>query len=280
LSSQPTGKLTGKVVAITGGGQGIGAATAQALVTAGARVAIGDIDLATAQATAKRIGGGAVAIRLDVTDPKSFDAFLDEAEAQLGPLDVLVNNAGIMPLAPLLEETDELTARVLEINVRAMIYGTREAVRRMLPRGGGHVINIASTAGKAGLPGGAIYCASKAAMLTFSEAVHGEYHGTGIKISCVMPGIVRTHLADGVKETKGISAITPEQVADAIVQAVAKPRFEVYVPKSYGTLFKATSFLPRPAGEWLGRKMGADKVFMDAWDKPERKAYEDRARGN
>lgn len=272
-------QLSGKVVAITGAAQGIGAATAQALVTSGAKVAIGDIDLTLAEATAARIGGGTIAIALDVTDAKSFNAFLDEAEAKLGPLDVLVNNAGIMPLAPLLEETDELTARVLDINVWAMIHGTREAVRRMHPRGGGHVINVASTAGKAGLPGAAIYCASKAAIVNFSEAVHLEYHGTGIKVSCVMPGIVRTHLTDGVKETKAFSAITPETVADAIVGAVAKPRFEVYVPKSYGNLLKSTSLLPRPAGEWLGRKMGVNKVFLEAWNKPERKAYEDRARG-
>lgn len=280
MSKPATPDLTGKVVAVTGGGQGIGAATAQALVAAGARVAIGDIDVALAEETAARIGHGTVALRLDVTDAKSFDAFLDEVEQKLGSLGVLVNNAGIMPLAPLLEETDELTARVLDINTRAMIHGTREAVRRMAPRGSGHVVNVASTAGKAGLPGAAIYCASKAAVINFSEAVHLEYHGTGISISCVMPGIVRTHLTDGVAENKSLPAITPELVADAIVDAVAKPRFEVFVPRQYGNLLKATSFVPRRGREWLGRRMGIDKVFLEAWDRPERKAYEDRARGN
>jgi NADP-dependent 3-hydroxy acid dehydrogenase YdfG len=271
--------LTGQVVAVTGAGRGIGACTAQALVAAGAKVAIGDIDLAPAQETADSIGDGTIALQLDVTNPVSFNAFLDAVEAQLGPLDVLVNNAGIMPLTPLLEEDDATTFRILEINVRSMIYGTREAVRRMLPRGHGHVVNVASTAGKGGIPGASTYCASKSAMITFSEAVRAELHGSGLEVSVVMPGIVRTELTDGVADLPAFRAITPEQVADAIVAAIAKPRFEVFVPKSAGTLFKTTSLLPRPAREWVGRKMGVDHVFIDAAQNPERKAYEERARG-
>jgi short-subunit dehydrogenase len=94
-----------------------------------------------------------------------------------------------------------------------------------------------------------------------------------------MPGIVRTELTDGVADLPAFRAITPEQVADAIVAAIAKPHFEVFVPKSAGTLFKTTSLLPRPAREWVGRKMGVDHVFIDAAQNPERKAYEERARG-
>jgi len=271
--------VAGKVVAVTGAGRGIGASTAKALVAAGAKVAIGDIDLAPAQETADSIGGGTIALQLDVTDPASFDAFLDSVEAQLGPIDVLVNNAGIMPLTPLLEEDDATTFRILEINVRSMIYGTREAVRRMLPRGEGHIVNVASTAGKGGIPGASTYCASKSAMITFSEAVRAEFVGTGIEVSCVMPGIVRTELADGVPDLPAFKAVTPEQVADGIVAAIVKPRFEVFVPASAGPLLKTTSMLPRVAREWVGRKMGVDHVFMDAAKNPERKAYEERARG-
>jgi NAD(P)-dependent dehydrogenase (short-subunit alcohol dehydrogenase family) len=271
--------LAGKVVAVTGAGRGIGACTAKALAAAGAKVAIGDIDLAPAQETADSIGGGSIALQLDVTNPASFDAFLDAVEAQLGPLDVLVNNAGIMPLTPLLEEDDATTFRILDLNVRSMIYGTREAVRRMLPRGRGHVVNVASTAGKGGIPGASTYCASKSAMITFTEAVRFEFDGTGLEFSCVMPGIVRTELTDGVADLPAFRAIKPEDVADAIVGAIAKPRFEVFVPRSAGSLLKATSMLPRPAREWVGRKMGVDHVFLDAAQNPERKAYEERARG-
>jgi NAD(P)-dependent dehydrogenase (short-subunit alcohol dehydrogenase family) len=211
-----TPALHGRTVAITGGGRGIGAATARALVAAGARVAIGDVDLATAQATAAAIGGSTLALPLDVTDRAGFVAFLDIVESTLGPLDVLVNNAGIMPLTRLLDEDEALTARVLAINVEAVVRGTREAVRRMLPRGSGHVVNVASTAGK----------------------------------------------------------------ADAIVAAIRKPRFEVYVPRSAGPLLWSTAMMPRRTREWVGRRMGVDHVFLDAGDDPERRAYEERARGH
>src|SRR4051794_37593328 len=103
--------LSGKVVAITGGARGIGKATATALVRKGCRVAIGDLDLELAEKTAAELGGGTVATALDVTDRSSFSAFLEEAERELGPIDVLINNAGIMPVTPLVEEADDSIRR-------------------------------------------------------------------------------------------------------------------------------------------------------------------------
>lgn len=122
--------LAGKVVAITGGGRGIGAATAAVLVQAGARVALGDLDVETAKRTADRLGEAAVALPLDVTDRTGFTAFLDEVESQLGPLDVLINNAGIMPIGPIEDESDRITTSQLAINLHAVIHGSREAIRR------------------------------------------------------------------------------------------------------------------------------------------------------
>lgn len=270
--------LRGKVVAITGAGRGIGAATATALHRAGALVAIGDLDLATAEQTAKEIGDDVPAILLDVTDNDSVLSFMDDVEARLGPIDVYINNAGIMPLARLLDEDDAVTAKMLDINVRAMIYGTREAVRRMLPRGRGHVVNVASTAGKAGVPGASSYCATKHAMVGFSEAVATELRGTGIEISCVMPGITRTELATGVADMPGFRSVTPEQVAAGIVEAIASPRFEVFVPKSAKGLFALQTLLPRGVAAALSRRMGADRVFLDAIDGHERDSYEERVR--
>ena len=271
--------LTGRVVAITGGGRGIGAATAAALARRGAKVAIGDLDLDVAEATAQRIGGGTLAVRLDVTDPTSLGSFLDETEAALGPLDVLVNNAGIMPLASLLEEDDAMTARMLDLNVRSVISGTREAARRMVPRGSGHIVNIASTAGKAGIPGGSTYCASKAAVIAFSEAIEQELAEHGVHVSVVMPGIVRTELATGIPDLPGFKAVTPDAVAEGIADAVAEPRLEVYVPKAAGPMLKYTRLMPRRSSLWLSRKMGVDKVFVNAHGDPGRQAYEDRAAG-
>lgn len=275
-SSQP---LAGTVVAITGAARGIGAATARSLHDAGAKVVIGDLHLTEAEATAKEIGDDVLALELDVTKNASFDAFLDATESHFGTLDVLINNAGIMPLTRLLDESDDLTVKVLDVNVRSMIYGTREAVRRMLPRGSGHVVILASTAGKAGIPGASTYCASKHAMVGFAEAVNAELADSPIHISCVMPGIVKTHLTDGVEDMRGFRAITPELVAEGIRDAIIKPRFEVFVPKSAGSLIKSTLLLPRKTSTWIARKMGTDRIFLDAIDSTGRAEYEARARG-
>jgi NAD(P)-dependent dehydrogenase (short-subunit alcohol dehydrogenase family) len=275
-----TPDLTGKVVAITGAARGIGAATAETLTRYGASVAIGDLDAEVAEATARRIGGRTLAVRLDVTDPKSLSSFLDETESTLGPLDVLVNNAGIMPLATLLEEDDAITARMLDLNTRSVIVASREAARRMVPRGSGHIVNVASTAGKAGLPGGATYCASKAAVIAFSEAIEQELAEHGVHVSVVMPGIVQTELSVGVPDLPGFKSVTPEAVAEGIAAALAEPRLEVFVPRSAGPLLKYIRLVPRRSSLWISSKMGADKVFVNAHDHPDRKAYEDRAAGH
>ena len=183
--------LWGKVIVITGGAQGIGARTAAALAREGARIAIGDLDLVRAEKTATELDN-TIALPLDVTDLAGFTAFLDEVERRLGPIDVLINNAGIMLLSPFEEEKDAATVRQLEINVHAVMHGMREAIKRMRPRASGHIVNVASMAGKAGFPGAATYCATKHAVVGLSEAVRQELRGSGVEISCVMPAVVRT----------------------------------------------------------------------------------------
>jgi short-subunit dehydrogenase len=263
--------LRDKVVAITGGARGIGATTAAALSSAGARVAIGDVDLAAAERTAA--GLGAIALPLDVTDRPAFTAFLDEVERRLGPIDVLVNNAGIMLLSPFEDEDDAATVRQLEINLHAVMHGSREAIRRMRPRASGHIVNIASMAGKAGFPGAATYCATKHAVVGLSEAVHHELRGSGVDISCVMPIVVRTELAGGLRETKLFPQLRPEDVAKAIVEVLRRPRFDVYVPRSLDATNRVSRLLPRAASEWFLRAVGADKVFTRA-QAASRAAYE------
>ncbi|MEU4246503.1 SDR family oxidoreductase [Amycolatopsis sp. NPDC026612] len=268
-------ELAGKVVVITGGGRGIGAATASALSRRRAKVVIGDLDLVQAEKTAGELG--AEALPLDVTDVRAFTVFLDEVERRHGRIDVLINNAGIMPLGELEAESDATTRRQLEINLHAVIHGTREAVRRMRPRRSGHIVNVASFAGKAGFPGAATYCATKHAVVGLSEAVHLELHGSGVHVSCVMPGIVRTELASGLGEAKMFRSVRPEDVADAIVSALRKPRFDVFVPRSLGTMGKLTRLLPRRAGEALARALKADRLLASAAHSPARAAYEARA---
>ena len=268
--------LHGRVVVITGGGRGIGRAIAVALAAKGCRVAVGDLDAHAAREVAEALGGDAVGLALDVTDHAGFSTFLDEVERRLGPVDVLVNNAGIMAVGPFEEEDPATAVRQLEINLHAVIHGTREAVRRMKPRGTGHIVNIASSAGKTGVPNLATYCATKHGVVGLSEAVRFELRGSGVEISVVMPGIVRTELAAGLAETRGFKASSPEEVAGLIVEALEFPRFDVFVPKSIGVTWAALQVVPRRAREAIARALRVDRALLDA-DRDARAVYEARA---
>jgi NAD(P)-dependent dehydrogenase (short-subunit alcohol dehydrogenase family) len=267
--------LNGKVVAITGGARGIGKATATALVRKGCRVAIGDLDLSLAEETAAGLGGGTIALALDVTDRASFGAFLDETERQLGPVDAVINNAGIMPVTPFAEESVESVRRQIDINLHGVITGTQLAIKRLQPRGSGYIVNIASQAGKAGIPGIATYSGTKHAVVGISEAVRAELRGSGVEVLCVMPTVVNTELTSGVGQ-KMVKPVEPEDVANEIVDAMEIPRFDVFVPRSNGGLYRFLQLLPRGWREAIGRLMKVDKLMLEV-DHGARRAYEERA---
>jgi NAD(P)-dependent dehydrogenase (short-subunit alcohol dehydrogenase family) len=271
--------LNGKVVAITGGARGIGRTTAQALVRKGCRVALGDLDLEPAEQAAAELGGGTVAIQLNVTDRDSFAAFLDEAERQLGPVDVLVNNAGIMPVTPFEEESDDSIRRQLDINVYGVIVGTQLAVRRMKARGTGHVVNLASSAGKAGVPGIATYAATKHAVVGLTEAVRAECQGSGVELSYVMPITVNTQLIEGLADKRGVKRVEPEDVAKEIVEALELGKVDVYVPRELRASVVLGTLLPRRAREAVARFMGVTEVMTEV-DPAARRAYEERISHN
>jgi NADP-dependent 3-hydroxy acid dehydrogenase YdfG len=268
--------LTGQVAAVTGAARGIGKATARALAAQGMKVAIGDLDQALAEQAAIEVGHGAIGLPLDVTKRESFETFVDAVEEKLGPLDVLVNNAGIMPLGPFVEESDATARRQVDINVHGVLYGMKIVLPRFEQRGRGHLVNIASTAGKAGFPGGATYCGTKHFVVGVSEAVRAELRGTDIQISCVMPGVVNTELASGLQQARGVKNVNPEDVAEAIVDALRHPHFDVFVPKSIGTINKVMGVLPRSGREGIARALKADRVLAAA-DPNARRAYELRA---
>jgi NAD(P)-dependent dehydrogenase (short-subunit alcohol dehydrogenase family) len=268
-------QLSGKVVAITGGARGIGKTTARALVGKGCRVAIGDLDLEPAEAAATELGGGSVGLALDVSDRESFARFLDEAERQLGPVDVVINNAGVMPVTPFVEESDASIKRQLDINLYGVIVGTQLAIERMRPRRSGHVVNIASSAGKAGVPGIATYSATKHAVVGLTEAVRAEHRDDGIEFSYVMPITVNTQLIEGLKDQLGVKRVEPEDVADEIVDALETGKVDVYVPRQLRASVMMGGILPRKAREAVARLMGVDKVMTEV-DPQARKAYEER----
>jgi len=245
----------------------------------GMKVAIGDLDGDLAAQTAQELSpthafGGA----LDVTDRRSFSAFLDDVDARLGPIDVLINNAGIMPLHHFLDEDDDTARRIIDINVHGVILGTKLALERMLPRDHGHIVNIASQAGKVGTPGGATYSASKHAVIGLTESVRGEMRllGAHIELSYVMPSVVATELGGGLPTTRGVKTLSPTDVAAAIVSALQEGTVDVWVPKSTKPLNTFGQLLPRRAAEGLGRAIKADRVLFDP-DRSARAGYELRA---
>ena len=267
--------LGGKVIAITGGGRGIGRATAAALLARGARVALGDIESDLAERTAAELGSGMLGLPLDVTDRASFTAFLDQVEAHLGALDVLINNAGIMPVGRFVEEADACAERIIDINVKGVIFGSKLAIERFAPRGRGHLVNIASIAGRVGTAGGATYSASKFAVVGLSEALHQELRGTGVAVSVVIPIGTNTELYSGVTQVRGFRTPEPEDVADAIVATLERPRLEVYVPPAIGLLVRTGALLPRRAADAVSRLLGGDKALTNP-DRVKRAAYEAR----
>ena len=271
-------KVRGKVIVITGGARGIGLATATALHNLGAKVAIGDIDEAKVKASGGELGLDVYG-KLDVTDKDSFSDFLDQVERQLGPIDVLVNNAGIMPVGRIIDEPDAVTRRILDINVYGVILGSKLAALRMVPRGRGHVINVASLAGELYVVGLATYCASKHAVVAFTDSARLEYRAAGVKFSTVLPTFVNTELTAGTHGAKGFKNAEPTDIADAIVGLVVHPKPKVRVTKAAGAMVVSQRFMPRALAEGLNRALGGEHVFTDDVDVEKRKAYEARARG-
>lgn len=271
-----TRPLGGKLVFVTGGARGIGRATAAALVAKGARVVIGDLDRELAARTAAELGGGVQAVQLDVTDHRGFTAVLDRVENQLGPIDVLINNAGVMPIGPFEDDTHESAYRQFSINVFALMHGTREAIKRMKPRGRGHIVNVASMAGVVPIPGGATYSASKHAVVGLCESLAWELRGTGIDLSYVLPALVNTELAAGVRRSRAANTIEPEVVAREIVGALERPRLAVYAPRSMGAITKLTGLIPRRLGDKIMTASGSDHLLADSLGDPARLAYEAR----
>ena len=263
------------VVFITGAARGIGKATAVALVGEGARVIIADLDGELAAEAAVEVGAER-AIAADVTDHAAFTAALDEAEREVGPLDVLINNAGVMPIGRFADASDEGAYRAFDINVFALMHGTREALRRMTPRGHGHIVNIASMAGVVPIPGGAIYAASKHAVVGFCESLSWELRGSGVDLSYVLPALVNTELSAGMKRTRAANVVEPETVAAGIVGALKSPRLAVYAPRSMGPITKVSGLLPRVVGDKLMTASGSDHLVLDSLGTPGRTAYQQR----
>ena len=268
--------VQGQVVAVTGGARGIGRATAAALLAAGARVAIGDLDADLADQAAAQLGRGCRAYHLDVTDRASFAAFVDGVEADLGPLDVLVNNAGIMFVGDFLQMDDHTVDLQVAVNLQGVLTGMKLAGARMRERRSGHIVNIASLAGLAGAPGGTTYAATKHAVVGATASLRAELRPYGVHVSAICPAIVQTELGGGLG-TLRLPPVTPEDVAAAVVRVVRTRRNIVTVPRYVAALGSVTAWLPSKAQEAINRAFGADQTLAGA-NAAKRAAYEARAR--
>lgn len=192
-------RLAGKTALITGAARGIGRAFAEAYVREGARVALADIDIDRARASAAEIGAGAIAVEMDVTRQDSIDAAVAETVAALGGIDILINNAAIFTAAPITDITREDYARAFEINVSGTLFTLQAVARHMIDRGqGGTIINIASQAGRRGEPLVAVYCATKAAVISLTQSAGLNLIAHGINVNAISPGVVDGEHWDGV----------------------------------------------------------------------------------
>jgi NAD(P)-dependent dehydrogenase (short-subunit alcohol dehydrogenase family) len=265
-------------VAVTGGAHGIGAAIARAFARHGARVAIGDLDQAGAQILAGQLGGPALGVALDVASRESFTAFLDRAEEAHGPLTIMVNNAGVDWVGPFHDEPNEVSQRELAINLLGPILGSRLAIQRMLPRGQGHIVNVASGVGRVPLPGSAVYSATKHGVVGLTESLRLEYRGGPIGFTLVHPSQVETAMIDGQPRPRLLPVVTPEDVARAVIKAVEKNTFEVWVPSNQWVSVRLGNLLPRRARERILLALGVGRIAGEA-DPSARRHYHERMFG-
>jgi short-subunit dehydrogenase len=271
--------ISGKTIVITGAARGIGYATAKALLGRGARVVIGDRDVDLLEKAVAGLSslGSVSGHPLDVTDQESFTAFLDKARADGGGhIDVLINNAGVMPVGPFLEQSTQAIRSSIEVNFYGVLTGCQLVLPEMVKRRSGHIINIASLAGIVAVPGQIVYAGTKFAVVGFSTGLADEFASHGVNVTAVLPTFTNTELISGTSPGAAQKPVQPTDVAAAIVKALNKPKTRVSVPGWTRLAGVMTMLLSDGSRRWLGKRTGTDTVFLNL-DTSARQAYEDRA---
>jgi NADP-dependent 3-hydroxy acid dehydrogenase YdfG len=218
-----------KTVLITGASSGIGEATVRELAAAGARLFIGARRTDRLQALAEELGDHVAWGALDVTDAAAFATFADAAQDRFGQVDVLINNAGIMPLSPMAALKQDEWTRMIDVNIRGVLNGIAAVLPRFVAQGSGHVVNVASIAAHVVLPSAAVYCATKHAVWAITEGLRQEHDE--IRTTVISPGVVATELGHDITDPAIATALvewrqkslTPDAIARAVRFAVEQP---------------------------------------------------------
>jgi NAD(P)-dependent dehydrogenase (short-subunit alcohol dehydrogenase family) len=264
--------LRGTAVAITGGARGIGLATAKRFAVHGARVYIGDLDGRLATTVAAEIGCNGM--ELDVRSRDSFARFLSAIDA---PLEVLVNNAGIMPTGRFVDQDDAIVEATVDINLRGVMTGAKLALPAMLQRGSGHIVNVASYLGTVPAAGLVGYCASKFGVVGFSQSLRDELAGTGVTVSAVLPSAVRTELVTGIQLGGVLPTVDPERIADAVVRSCRHRRAIVAVPRWMRTYELVAAIAPDRMVSAIRGRLTRGRV-LGSIDNDQRIGYDERVR--
>ena len=223
--------IENKVVVITGASSGLGEATARLLAKNGARLMLGARRIDRLTELAKEIGQPGAALATDVTDADQVKALIDRAVAQHGRIDVIINNAGLMPHSPLERLKIDDWNRMIDVNIKGVLYGIAAALPHMTRQKSGHIINVSSVAGHKVNPGGAVYAATKHAVRAISEGLRQEVKPYNIRTTIISPGAVATELPDSVTEPDVAerirkvyeNAIPAESFARTVVFAMSQP---------------------------------------------------------